>query len=258
MRMPMALETHCFKIEYVESTVDTSVLWESHCHARFEMIGVLEGDVSVMIEGAEYRLTENQAILIPPLCYHTLNANRQECYRRITVLFDRNALPLPLISHFIPHAQTAVFLASHLEKIKEICLANNAPLYAPLANALITQSLYEWIEKKGSPEAPPTNNLLQPAIDYIDEHLHERICIDDLARMTSRSRSSFCHLFEEIMGITPKQYVLQKKMALANKMIEDGVSPTEAAAQLGYENYSSFYRIYVKQYGVMPKKAKKH
>lgn len=253
--MPMALETHCFKIEYVESTVDTSVLWESHCHARFEMIGVLEGDVSVMIEGAEYRLTENQAILIPPLCYHTLNANRQERYRRITVLFDGDAIPSPLTSHFSPHARTAVFSASNLEQLRAVCNADQAALYAPLADALMVQSLYEWIEaRKNANEPASMDDLLQTTVRYIDAHLRERLSVDDLARLTSRSRSSFCHLFEERMGIPPKQYVLQKKMALANKLIREGVSPTDAASELGYENYSSFYRMYVKQYGIMPKR----
>ena len=257
--MPMALETHCFKIEYVESTVDTSVLWESHCHARFEMIGVLEGDVSVMIEGAEYRLTENQAILIPPLCYHTLNANRQECYRRITVLFDGDAIPMPLTSHFSPHARTAVFSASNLEQLRAVCNADQAALYAPLADALMVQSLYEWIEARENANEPTSmDDLLQTTVRYIDAHLRERLSVDDLARLTSRSRSSFCHLFEERMGIPPKQYVLQKKMALANKLIREGVSPSDAASELGYENYSSFYRMYVKQYGMIPRDTKRH
>jgi methylphosphotriester-DNA--protein-cysteine methyltransferase len=59
------------------------------------------------------------------------------------------------------------------------------------------------------------------------------------------------------MKISPKQYILQKKLALANKMIGEGISPTETAVQLGYENYSSFYRMYVKQYDTMPKRTRR-
>lgn len=254
MPVSMRLDTDFFKIEYVESNVDSSVLWESHCHARFEMIGVLEGDVNVMIEGSVYRLTENQAIFIPPLCYHTLTANRQERYRRITVLFDGDAIPAPMTSRCLPTPRITVFSASRLEKLREICILDNAALYAPLADSFMVQSLYEWIEAKTIPDTPTADDLLQPTVRYIDDHLREKIYIDDLARLTSRSRSSFCHLFEERMGITPKQYILQKKLALANKMILEGFTPTDVAEQLGYENYSSFYRMYVKKYGVMPRK----
>ena len=61
------------------------------------------------------------------------------------------------------------------------------------------------------------------------------------------------HLFEERMKISPKQYILQKKLALANKLIEDGVPPTLAAVRIGYDNYSNFYRMYRKRYGNCPK-----
>ena len=73
--------------------------------------------------------------------------------------------------------------------------------------------------------------------------MHEKILLDDLARHTARSKSSFCHLFEEKMKISPKQYILQKKLALAGKLIDEGVPRTAAAMQVGYENYSNFYRL---------------
>ena len=70
--------------------------------------------------------------------------------------------------------------------------------------------------------------------------------LDDLAAYTSRSKSSFCHLFEARMNITPKQYILQKKLALASKLIDEGVPRTAAAMRVGYDNYSNFYRLYHK------------
>ncbi len=52
--------------------IDNPVLWDSHCHAQFEMIAVLEGDISIMLEGRSYRLTEKQTVIIPQLLYHTM------------------------------------------------------------------------------------------------------------------------------------------------------------------------------------------
>ena len=89
-------------------------------------------------------------------------------------------------------------------------------------------------------------------VQFVDEHLGERITLDELAIHTARSKSSVCHLFEEKMGISPKQYILQKKMAMANKLIREGVPPTQAAIQVGYDNYSTFYRAYRKFFSVNP------
>mgnify|MGYP003307143845 CR=1 FL=1 len=54
------------------------------------------------------------------------------------------------------------------------------------------------------------------------------------------------------MKISPKQYILQKKLALASKLIDEGVPRTVAAMQVGYENYSNFYRMYQKHLHGVP------
>ena len=43
-------------------------------------------------------------------------------------------------------------------------------------------------------------------------------------------------------------HILQKKLALASKLIDEGVPRTVAAMQVGYENYSNFYRLYRKNF----------
>lgn len=254
--MRTIFKTELFTIEYRESDVKSSLLWERHCHADFEMIGVLEGDVSVTIEGCPRRLTQNQAVIIPPLCYHTVIANQQGCYRRITVRFADASIPRALRGSFSSNSPISVFSPSRLEAMQSLVKALPSPLYAPLADAYIMETLYDELSARQSEAWQETDSFLQAAISYIDEHLYEKISVDTLARITSRSRSSFCHLFEKKMKIAPKQYVLQKKMALANQMINDGTSPTKAAGRLGYENYSSFYRMYVKLYGTSPKENK--
>lgn len=254
--MRTLFKTALFTIEYRESDVESSVLWERHCHADFEMIGVLEGDVSVTVEGSPRRLTQNQAVIIPPLCYHTVIANQQGCYRRITIRFADTSIPKAPRGSFSSTSPVSVFSPSRLKDLQELVSDRPHPFYAPLADAYVTETLYDEIAARQNDAQQESDPFLQTAIAYIDGHLYEKISVDTLARITSRSRSSFCHLFEKKMKIAPKQYVLQKKMALANQMINDGASPTEAAGRLGYENYSSFYRMYVKLYGATPRQNK--
>ena len=112
------------------------------------------------------------------------------------------------------------------------------------------------LESKRNNNAPDKDDFLEKTVRYIDGHIGEKITLDDLARHTSRSKSSFSHLFEEKMGISPKQYILHKKLATARKLIAEGTPPTTAAVQVGYENYSNFYRMYLKHYGTAPAKRK--
>ena len=117
--MSNEIRTERFKIDYAESNIESPVLWESHCHARFEMIAVLEGDVSLMIEGKTYRIKEHQATLIPPLRYHTVTANKRGRYRRVTAMFDVAAIPEEIRAHVCSPSEIAIFFPAPLEPIRE-------------------------------------------------------------------------------------------------------------------------------------------
>ena len=251
--MVHCIKTSTFKMEYTESEIDCPSLWENHCHGQFEMIAVVAGDINIVLEGKSYRLTKSQAVIIPPLSYHSVTANENGSYRRITVLFDISAIPDVLQSEFAKDSQEMVIAFSpHIEKLREVCQKGDPPFYAPLIQSLMVQIFYDTIGESKSPTGTEVDVFLQKALQYIDQNLHKKILLDDLAKHTARSKSSFCHLFEQKMHISPKQYILQKKLALANKMINEGTSPIIAAAQVGYENYSNFYRLYRKNWGKSP------
>ncbi len=249
--MPRGFYTERFQVEYVESQVDSFVLWESHCHARFEMIIVLEGDINVMLEGRNYRLTGGQTAIIPPLSYHTVTANGKGIYRRVTVLFDGDTIPAALRTRFLEKEAVFEGDVSHGEGLRRLCDAEESQFYAPLAESFMVQILYRGYEARERNVAEE-DGFLRQVLSYIDGHLCEDLSLDALAEYTSRSRSSFCHLFKERMKISPGQYIVQKKLALANKLIGDGVPPTVAAIQVGYDNYSNFYRMYRKHFGYAP------
>ena len=245
--MTCRLLTENYLFEYVESNIDEPVVWENHCHIQFEMIAVLEGDVNIMLEGKSCRLTENQIIIIPPLIYHAVTANKSGSYRRLMSLFDQSAIPEILHPYFLDKGNEHKFFRSYeAEKLMKICQKKDADFYKPLSESLMIQILYSGVQENNVSEVGESDEFLRKITSYIDEHLCGRILIDDLEKETARSKSSVCHLFEEKMNISPKQYILQKKFALASKLINDGLPMTEVAVRIGYENYSNFYRMYKK------------
>jgi hypothetical protein len=119
--MTYRFRTDDFQIEYTESEILHSILWESHCHAQYEMIAVIDGDITVMLEGQKYRLQKNQIIIIPPLFYHSITANEEGSYRRITALFGSNTIPSELGKLIAKQGRGAMTSAAQLEKIKKLC-----------------------------------------------------------------------------------------------------------------------------------------
>ncbi|MBQ7921914.1 MAG: helix-turn-helix domain-containing protein [Clostridia bacterium] len=250
--MGNCLHNDRFAFEYLESYVDNTVLWEQHCHALYELITVLEGEITIAVEGRLYHLRLDQTIIIPPLCYHTVETNRKCLYRRVTVMFDRSAIPEVLRGHFPEnHMEIPVFYCHSLSGLREICLSEQPAFYEPLAESLMIRAFYDSIQGEHISHSDEVDKWLEKLISYIDEHLCEKILLSDLAACIPQSKSSVCHIFQRKMNISPKQYILQKRMALANKLIRDGMSVTAAAKRVGYENYSNFYRMYRKHFGTV-------
>lgn len=246
--MTSDLKSEEIRIEYTESEVVFPDLWENHCHTQYEVIAVEQGDITVLLEGQNYRLQKNQVLIVPPLFYHSVTANQKGVYRRITALVDPDVVPAVLRPEFAKRGRVAAISSSDIERIRSIGRGEKTDFYAPLLRSLIVCVFYDALEDPQPLTGIGSDDFLQKTISYIDEHLHEKILLDDLAAHTARSKSSFCHLFREKMKISPKQYILQKKLAMAKKSIDEGIPHTLAAMRIGYDNYGDFYRLYCKNF----------
>ena len=247
------LKTDKFDLHYRSDIIDNTLLWESHCHARLEMIAVIDGSVSITLEGRDHKLSHGEAIVIPPLCYHAISANKKGSYERLTVLFDQSAIPSVLRDSFSTGEIASCSLETHiLSELQRVCSVREKEYYLPLADSLMIEALYELSSSSRAPSESKSDDTLGEILSYIDLNLSKMITLDDIATHTSRSKSSVCHIFEERMKISPKQYILQKKLALATQMIRSGIPPTSAAPRVGYDNYSNFYRLYKKHCGHSP------
>lgn len=248
-------ETKRFKFFYKSEEVSEKLLWENHCHTYFEMIFVVEGDISIVIEGRALRLTDGMAVFIPPLFYHSVTANAKGKYERVTVSFEEKDIYKEIKKEFISSlASPLPFEPKNAENLKKICKEENR-FFAPLAEGIMTENFYTLLDAKNTPDEEINNDLLK-ILDYLDSHLFEKITLDDIAKHLCISKSSLCHLFKDKMKVSLKQYIIDKKLALSVKMIEEGELPTTVALKLGYTSYSNFYRIYKSRFFSSPKKKK--
>jgi len=75
--------------------------------------------------------------------------------------------------------------------------------------------------------------------DYIESHLGQKITTEQLAVAVGCSASFVAHHFESEFGRTPRQYILERRMAEARSMLESGSSVLGTADRLGF--YDAFH-----------------
>ncbi len=59
----------------------------------------------------------------------------------------------------------------------------------------------------------------KPALDFIADHLASPIRNEDLARLCGMSTSHFIRTFRDTLGMTPAQYVMDRRIASSAEML---------------------------------------
>ena len=97
------------------------------------------------------------------------------------------------------------------------------------------------------------DNRIQKSITYIRRHINENIKIEALADIVCISKDHFIRLFKKETGMTPVQYISQKKIEKAQLLLVTEDMPIkEIAFQLSYEDHSYFNRLFTKITGETP------
>lgn len=246
------------EIQAVYTQLCPDRIYDRHCHTHYEIIYVLDGSVTVNLEGSHFFLDKGSCIVIEPLRYHIVTGNNT-LYNRLLVDYSRDEIPEDLYEQFDRRvAAQPVFFAGELSGYFEQlhrAYKDYGSSHLPLLNAVFVQILYMLSFAEAIKQTAPEEHrskLLQSVIAYVDDNLNRAIALQDLAEHLFVSESTLCHLFKEEMKIPLKQYILRKKMMYAKSLILDGVAPGEAAEACGYKNYASFYKIFLKFTGVAP------
>ncbi len=95
-------------------------------------------------------------------------------------------------------------------------------------------------------------------INYLSENFHEKIVLKDFAAKMNFSYDYFQHRFKEIVGVSPQQYLVRKRVELAERLLKEGqLSCVEIADRCGFSNSAQFSAIYKREKGVAPSKVAK-
>lgn len=95
--------------------------------------------------------------------------------------------------------------------------------------------------------------LLQDAIDYIEENLTSEITLSEIAETTGFSVYHFCRLFSNYVGMPVAAYITKRRLHYGIYSIQSGNTIIEAALQYGFNTYPGFYKAFKREFGCSPK-----
>ncbi|NRF71157.1 helix-turn-helix transcriptional regulator [Aquincola sp. S2] len=90
------------------------------------------------------------------------------------------------------------------------------------------------------------------AITYIDEHLDERLSLNELAAKAGLSVWRFCAVFRQHAGDSPRRYIWGLRLQKVKSLLASGESPASAALLAGFYDQSHLCRYFKNTCGMTP------
>ncbi|MCR4616734.1 MAG: AraC family transcriptional regulator [Lachnospiraceae bacterium] len=238
--------------------------YSMHIHDRCELYYFLEGNASYIVEGREYPLKRGDMLLMRPGEAHCARILGKGTYERYAINF-----PLSIFDHVDPQRRLmAPFTERELgignkysepgfmELFKKMCseCTDNYERYILLYSGII-EIMRNVAEKFYNKEMGAKRELSQgeKILEYVNTHITDELSLPELAKRFYISRSQFCRIFKQASGASPFQYILAKRLIMVGELMRGGMGASEAALACGFNDYSSFYRAYVKRYGRGPR-----
>ena len=224
-----------------------------HFHRCYEIIYLLEGAMTVMIDHVSYTISSGNMIMIKPNSVHSIQSTEggdaifcmfaPEQISAISESILKYHLVSPIV-HQVPSPFRDLFGCvtsdSDIGKVK--CL-----LYG------LSSLFYEQLDTTKEDQGGSKRNLLRDVIRYVEKNMDKPCSIQDLARSLGYSVTHLSRYFATNVGMTYSDYVKEIKIRQACYLLRKSYDPISTIAkQCGFESSSTFNRCFKQVTGCSP------
>lgn len=242
---------------------------EFHYHEFYKVLLLVSGSGFYTVDGRRYAVQSGDVVLVGSHSVHRPEFESGAAYERIIVYIS----PEFLRCSSVPDCDlTDCFRGGHVLRPAEAERRQLFSLAAALERELGEEDYGQSILcagsvlrllvrigrclRRGDTPRPgpmtPGNERVAAIVRYLDRHLTEDICIDDLAERFFLSKYHMMRLFRRETGTTIHGYLTQRRLTLARELMRGGMSATDACFHSGWRSYCSFTRAYGRHFGSTP------
>ena len=248
--------------------------YAAHSHDSYEIFLPVAGSLAFDVEAYRYTVERGSVLILPPFVSHRLIVQDSEPLEYLYAQFSPKAMPdeedlketVESLFHGYGEGEMSM---RHLPKesfafvhgaIKRLCVSGTKEVHdqffrilSPLLREILLYGIpvngkQGELAKKGSRKTALTDQI----IEYISQHYAD---IQDLSFVVDVFHYSTVHvnsLFKNRLGVSLWRYVLHIRLDRACDMLVNGIHASEVALSCGFKDYSTFYRLFKKSYGITP------
>jgi AraC-like DNA-binding protein len=221
-----------------------------HYHDKYTVVVVEEGEMVYNFSTSSVHVSQGEAFIINPFEPHYNIPGAGGCLYKamflpVTVFSSNDTL-----SKFPKRTIKSHFCFQYLQKsfhvVKQLIDENSKMGFLNEISSMLNKELVPISEKINF------DNRIQPALNYINAHLNDKLLIHALAKVCLMSTFHFQRVFKSSMGLTVQNYIQQQRTEYSKQRIIDGYSPRETTYDTGYFDHCHFHKAFKKMWAVNP------
>ena len=221
--------------------------------ANVELVLILRGTGKVTVEDKEYTVEAGDFFCFQPSVLHSLWVEEEpymEFYGLHFWLPDAaEELPFPTYMHLdAPQRLIPLF-----RSLYEIHMQKDF-LYEWKQQLLLQQILCEIFRILHTDDKPIVSLRIRKVLEYIQNNLHRPLTMEELLQQAGIHKTLFISSFRQVVGTTPKQYILLQRLEYAQMLLLETDLPIATLAERsGFADPLYFSRCFQKKFQLSPK-----
>ncbi|WP_434309406.1 helix-turn-helix domain-containing protein [Hominifimenecus sp. rT4P-3] len=231
----------------------------NHFH-EYYVIGLIEGGVrELSCKNQKYTIQKGNILLFNPgdnhacvqsdgntLDYRGVNITKEVMLDLAEEITGRRDFP-----EFSRHVILDEEAACYLRPLHDWIMKGSSEFRKEEYLLLLLSMLIQKYGRSFEPGIPCPEEI-EKACVFMEQHYGERIYLEQICRCAGLSKSALLRAFTRAKGVTPYGYLENIRIGKAKKLLEQGVTPMEAALQTGFSDQSHFTNYFNRFIGLTP------
>lgn len=238
---------------YVKRLEVVGLQFHAHMHRLCEIILVLEGCVTVSIEGTEYMVQAGSMIFIKPNLIHSV---RTEDYSHSITCIFASEMIMAISDSLLRYRFTSPLVQNVPDYYRELLNQLDDDVGIGMAKGvlyILSDSFYKQIDYTKTERDSEGASLVRRVIDYVDSNKENKISVQEMAKELNYAPTYLSRYFYKNVGIPFSEYVNRVKIDhvcyLLRNTQEDIATISD---KCGYGSSSSFNRNFKEIVGCSP------
>lgn len=221
----------------------------THNHKFYEMVYYPNGTGILTADKKDYFIEKNDYLIIPPGTSHSEKQHINS--KKICLAFYCDE-ELPL-THQKDFSQKIHRVLKDIYKESKNLHFNSEDYFSTKLN-----ELFIYINRYANANNKTSVTNFEYIINNIDEKYTQKLSLTEYAKQLNISYDYFRHKFKEITGYSPQEYIINKRLEMANDLLTTtNDSCTEISEKCGFSDSAQFSKMFKDKYNISPRQYRK-